>query len=55
VDYNLGLKSGLEAVQKIKSTGFKIVALASGDNSRIHPRIPQIKKISRIHSTTHSF
>jgi signal transduction histidine kinase/CheY-like chemotaxis protein len=44
VDYNLGLRSGLEAAQKIKAAGFKIVALATGETVQIDPRIAQVSK-----------
>jgi signal transduction histidine kinase len=44
VDYNLGAKCGLEVIQRIKSAGFRIVALATGEKSKIHPSIPQVRK-----------
>ncbi len=44
VDYNLGFRSGLEAAQKIKAAGFKIVTLATGETVQIDPNIAQVKK-----------
>lgn len=44
VDYHLGIKSGLEVIQRIKAAGFRIVALATGETCRIHPQIPQVRK-----------
>ena len=44
VDYNLGLRSGLEAVKRIRASGFRIIALATGEKSIITPDVPQVRK-----------
>jgi signal transduction histidine kinase len=44
VDYNLGIRDGIEIAERLLKKGFRNVSLATGISKRIHPQIRQVGK-----------